>query len=54
MEKHIYSLKIANVRIVCLLQVARKLTVVKTSNFRISFPCVFVKELKEVGRRRVR
>lgn len=46
-----YSLKIANVRIVRLLQVARKLTVEKTSSFCILFDCVFVKELMEVGRR---
>lgn len=35
------------------MQVARKFTVVKTSHLCASLTCVFVKELTEVGRRRV-
>lgn len=51
--KHIYSLQIVDFQIVCRLQVARKPTVVKTSNFCVLLTCFFVKNLMEVGRRRM-
>lgn len=36
----------------CLLQVARKLAVVKTSNFCVSLTCFIVRNPTEVGRKR--
>lgn len=48
--KHIYSL--VNFRIVCLLQVARKLAVVKTSNSCVSLTYFIVRNPTEVGRKR--
>lgn len=44
MKNNMYSLRLVNFRTVCLLAVARKVRIIRTSNFSVSLTSFFIKK----------